>query len=104
MIDPGGNSVQCVGALILLHKQATITSTIRAAIKANGVPAWMVTERYGICETTVRKRRNRYSMHHSQDPHRLQTTLTPAQEAVAVVLRQAPLLLPTTFSRWCANS
>ena len=41
-----------------------------------------------------RRRRKRDSVQdRSHTPHRLQTTLTPAQEAVAVVLRQA-LLLP----------
>jgi hypothetical protein len=59
--------------LISLHKQATTTPKIRAAIQASSEPAWLVAERY--------------------TPHRLQTTLTPAQEAVAVALRKA-LLLP----------
>lgn len=80
--------------LISLHKQATTTPKIRAAIQANPEPAWMVAERYGISEQTVWKWRKRDSVHdRSHTPHRLQTTLTPAQEAVAVALRKA-LLLP----------
>ena len=80
--------------LISLHKQATATPKIRAAIQASDDPAWMVAERYGISEQTVWKWRKRDSVQdRSHTPHRLQTTLTPAQEAVAVVLRQA-LLLP----------
>lgn len=80
--------------LISLHKQATTTPKIRAAIQASSEPAWLVAERYGISEQTVWKWRNREDVHdRSHTPHRLQTTLTPAQEAVAVALRKA-LLLP----------
>ncbi|MBL3576451.1 IS481 family transposase, partial [Rhodovulum sulfidophilum] len=80
--------------LISLHKQATTTPRIRAAILASTDPAWMVAERYGISEQTVWKWRSRDDVHdRSHTPHSLQTTLTPAQEAVAVALRKA-LLLP----------
>ncbi len=80
--------------LISLHKQATTTPKIRAAIQASTEPAWMVAERYGISEQTVWKWRNRDDVHdRSHTPHRLQTTLTPAQETVAVALGKA-LLLP----------
>lgn len=80
--------------LISLHKQATTTPKIRAAIQASDEPAWMVAERYGISEQTVWKWRKRDGVHDlSHTPHRLQTTLTPAQEAVAVALRKT-LLLP----------
>jgi transposase-like protein len=80
--------------LISLHKQATTTPKIRAAIQASTEPAWMVAERYGVSGQTVWKWRNRDHVHdRSHTPHRLQTTLTPAQEAVAVVLRKS-LLLP----------
>ncbi|MBL3587369.1 hypothetical protein JMM61_18625 [Rhodovulum sulfidophilum] len=41
--------------LISLHKQATTTPRIRAAIQASTDPAWMVAERYGISEQTVWK-------------------------------------------------
>ena len=80
--------------LISLHKQATTTPKIRAAIQASTEPAWKVAERYGISEQTVWKWRGRDDVHdRSHTPHKLQTTLTPAQEAVAVALRKA-LLLP----------
>ena len=73
---------------------ATTTPKIRAAIQASTEPAWKVAERYGISEQTVWKRRGRDSTEdRSHTPHRLQTTLTPAQEAVAVALRTT-LLLP----------
>jgi hypothetical protein len=39
--------------LISLHRQATTTPKIRAAIQASREPAWMVAERYGISEQTV---------------------------------------------------
>jgi transposase InsO family protein len=80
--------------LISLHKQATTTPKIRAAIQASREPAWVVAERYGISEQTVWKWRKRVGVHdHSHTAHRLQTTLSPAQEAVAVALRKT-LLLP----------
>jgi len=80
--------------LISLHKQATTTPKIRAAIQASTEPAWMVAERYGISEQTVWKWRRRDTLQdRSHTAHRLQTTLTPAQEAVAVELRRT-LLLP----------
>ena len=79
---------------ISLHKQATTTPKIRAAIQASTEPAWQVAERYGISEQTVWKWRKRDSVHdRSHTAHRLQSTLTPAQEAVAVSLRTT-LLLP----------
>ena len=63
-------------------------------MQASDEPAWMVAERYSISEQTVWKWRKRDGVHdHSHTAHRLQTTLTPAQEAVAVALRKA-LLLP----------
>jgi transposase-like protein len=80
--------------LISLHKQATTTPKIWAAIQAITEPAWVLAERYGISEQTVWKWRKRDSVHDlSHTPHRLQTTLTPAQEVVAVALRKT-LLLP----------
>jgi hypothetical protein len=60
--------------LISLHKQATTTPKIRAAIQAGTEPAWMVAERYGISEQTVWKWRNRDSTEdRSHTPHRLQS-------------------------------
>ena len=80
--------------LISLHKQAATTPKIRAAIQASTEPAWRVAERYGISMQTVWKWQSRNSMHDRSDTsHRLQSTLTPAQEAVALALRKS-LLLP----------
>jgi len=49
----------------------------------------MVGERYGISEQTVLKWHHRDSVEdRSHTPHRLQTTLSPAQEVVAVAFAQ----------------
>ena len=78
---------------IRLHKEATTTPKVRAAIQASDEPAWALAERYGTTEQTVWKWRKRDSVEdRSHTPHRLQTTLTPAQEAVAVALRKALLV------------
>ena len=72
--------------LINLHSQATTTPKVRAEIQASDEPAWVLAERFGITEQTVWKWRKRDSVQdRSHTPHRLQTTLTPAQEVVAVV-------------------
>ena len=80
--------------LISLHKQATTTPKVRAAIRASDEPAWVLAERHGVSEQTVWKWRRRDDVQdRSHTPHRLQTTLTPAQEAVVVELRKM-LLFP----------
>ena len=73
--------------------RATTTPKVRAAIKVSTEHASALAERYGTTEQTVYKWRYRDSVHdRSHTPHRLQTTLTPAQEAVAVALRRALLV------------
>lgn len=88
--------------LINLHSQATTAPKIRAEIQASDEPAWVLAERFGTTEQTVWKWRKRDSVYPSHGSlanheraavcshtaHRLQTTLTPAQEAVAVALRK----------------
>ena len=79
--------------LIQLHSQATTTPKIRAKIQASDEPAWVLAERFGTTEQTVWKWRKRDSVQdRSHTAHRLQTTLTPAQEAVAVSLRKTLLV------------
>ena len=74
------SGMECADMLISLHKQATTTPKIRAAIQASSEPAWLVAERYGISEQTVWKWRSRDDVHdRSHTPHKLQTTLTPAR-------------------------
>jgi hypothetical protein len=66
--------------LIHLHKQATTTPKVRAAIQASDAPASVLAERFGTTEQTVYKWKHRDSVHdRSHTPHWLQTTLTPAQ-------------------------
>jgi len=93
--------------LVHFHKQATTTPKVRAAIQASAEPALVLAERFGTTEQTVykwrhrdrvndratrrtscksRRRRKRSS---GSFPRR---GLTPAQEAVAVVLRTALLV------------
>ncbi len=91
--------------LIHLHSQATTTPKVRAAIQASDEVGTVLAERFGdeADQKTIRgiiflpnaqticKWRKRDSVEdRSHRPHRLQTTLTPAQEAVA--LRKALLV------------
>ena len=79
--------------LIKRHSQATTTPKIRAVIQASEEPAWVAAERQGTSGQTVWKWRKRDSVKdRSHTPHRLQTTLTPAQEAVAEALRKTLLV------------
>ncbi len=79
--------------LVRPHSQATTTPRIGTAIQGSIDPARKVGERYGISEQTALKWRNRDSVEdRSHTPHRLQKTLTPAQEAVAVSLRKTLLI------------
>ena len=79
--------------LVRLHSQATTTPKVRADIQASEDPAWVLAARHGTTEQTVYKWRRRDSVEdRSHTPHRLQTTLTPAQEAVAVALRRTLLV------------
>ena len=79
--------------LINLHSQATTTPKTRAEIQASDEPARVLARRYGTTEQTVWKWRKRDSVNdRSHRAHRLQTTLTPAQEAVAVALRKTLLV------------
>jgi transposase-like protein len=92
-IGSEGRSGRGVTMLIHLHSQATTTSKVRSAIQASDEPASVLAERYGTTEQTVYKWRHRDSVEdRSHTPHRLQTTLTPAQEAVAVALRTTVLV------------
>ena len=79
--------------LIHLHKQATTTPKVRAAIQESDEAGTVLAERFGVTPQTIYKWRKRDSVaDRSHTPHRLQTTLTPAQEAVAVALRKTLLV------------
>ena len=78
---------------------------MRAAIQASDAPAPVLAERYGVTEQTVYKWRHRDSVDdRSHTPHRLQTTLTPAQEAVAVALRKTLLVSLDDLLAWSGSS
>ena len=80
--------------LIHLHSQATTTPKVRAAIQASTEPESALAERFGKIEQTAYKWKYRDSVQDcSHTPHRLQTTLTSAQEAVAAVLRKTLMVL-----------
>ncbi len=80
--------------LIALHKNARTTPAVRAEIAASSETASVLAQRYGITEQTVYKWKKREVFgDRSHTAHRLQTVLTPAQEAVVVQLRRT-LLLP----------
>lgn len=75
--------------IVKLHKQARTTPAIRAEIRqASGTLAELAA-RYNVTIDTIRKWKGRDSVEdRSHTAHRLQTTLTPAQERIAVELRK----------------
>jgi transposase InsO family protein len=77
-----------------VHPQARTTPRTRAEIHSIKAPLTEVAELYNISEATARKWRSREDMQdRSHRPHKLSTTLSPAQEAIVVELRRM-LLLP----------
>jgi transposase InsO family protein len=77
-----------------LHPQARTTPLIRAEIAASTDSLRTLAKRYHLSLATIRKWKRRETFEdRSHCPHRLCTTLTPAQEYLAVELRKT-LLLP----------
>ena len=77
-----------------VHPLARTTPRTRAEIKASSAPLTVLAERYNITQATARKWKHREdSQDRSHRPHKLSTTLHPAQELLAVELRRT-LLLP----------
>ena len=80
--------------LITLHKNARTTPAIRAEIAASNESTRALAKRFGVSELTIAQWRKRASVNDlPHTPHRLQTTLSPAQEVIVVELRKS-LLLP----------
>ena len=80
--------------MISLHKNARTTPAVRAQIAISTDSAASLAARFSVTEATVYKWKQReHFQDRSHTAHRLQTTLTPAQEAIAVELRRT-LLLP----------
>lgn len=79
---------------IRLHSQARTTPAIRREIQASTLSDRQLARKHGLARATVRKWRARTSVEDaSHRPHTLHTTLSSAQEAIVVYLRQQ-LLLP----------
>ena len=80
--------------MVSLHKQARTTPAVRAEIAASTDSVSVLAARYGVTPPTIYKWRSRKSVHDlSHTAHRLQTTLSTAQEAIVVELRRT-LLMP----------
>ncbi|GLS05385.1 hypothetical protein GCM10007860_25370 [Chitiniphilus shinanonensis] len=74
-----------------LHGRARTTPAVRAEIQAAppSITDAELARRYGVSKPTIAKWRRRTSVHdESHTAHRLQTTLTPAQEYIVVELRK----------------
>ena len=77
-----------------VHPLARTTPRTRTEIKASAAPLTVLAERYNITVATARKWKHREdAQDRSHRPHKLCTTLSPAQEVLAVELRRT-LLLP----------
>ncbi len=80
--------------VVTLHKNARTTPAIRKELRESTLSQKELARRYNLTRDTVRKWQNREDgADRSHRPDTLHTTLTPAQEAVAVALRES-LLLP----------
>lgn len=76
-----------------VHSQARTTPRTRAEIKESSASLVDLAERYNISLATARKwKRRDCPQDLSHRPHKLSTTLSPAQEAIAVELRCMTLL------------
>jgi transposase InsO family protein len=79
---------------IRLHKNATTTPARRAYIQSSPLSVAALAIEQGVSEDTIRRWKGRDTVEdRSHTAHRLQTTLTPAQEAVVIALRKT-LWLP----------
>ena len=77
-----------------VHAQARTTPLLRAEIKASTSSQAELASTYNVSVATVRKWQGRDNPNdRSHRPHKLSTTLSPGQEAIAVELRKT-LLLP----------
>jgi transposase InsO family protein len=79
---------------IRLHKNATTTPTRRAYIQGSPLGVTALAAELGVTQDTIRRWKGRDSVQdRPHTAHRLQTTLTPAQETVVLALRKT-LWLP----------
>jgi transposase InsO family protein len=79
--------------MIRLHPRARTTPAVRQELQESTQGSRALAQQYGLARATVQKWRRRKSVEDaSHRPHTLHTTLTPAQEAIVVYLRQHVLL------------
>ena len=76
-----------------VHPRARTTPRTRTEIRSSLAPVTAVAEQYNVTVATARKWRGREDpQDRSHRPHKLSTTLTPAQEVLVVELRRTVLL------------
>ena len=84
-------SISCSSHCTKMH---ALPPAIRAEIAASNESTRALAKRFGVSELTIAKWRKRVSVNDlPHTPHRLQTTLSTAQEVIVVELRKS-LLLP----------
>ena len=77
-----------------IHTNARTTPATRKEIQTSTQPQRLLAKQFGVSRLTIRKWQAREDVEdRSPRPHTLQTTLTPLQEDVVVMLRTT-LLLP----------
>ena len=76
-----------------VHPRARTTPRTRTEIRSSSAPVTALAEQYNVTVATARKWRGRDDpQDRSHRPHKLSTTLTPAQEVLVVELRRTVLL------------
>ncbi len=71
-----------------IHPKARITSAIRAEIQSSHLSQRKLAEKYNVTRTTIQKWQGRDSTgNYSHHPHKLNTTLSEAQEEMVVEIR-----------------
>ena len=92
--------------LITLHKNATTTLAVRAAIQQSSASGYELVRQYGVTRDTIRRWRKRGIGHDaSHTPHRLQTMLNAAQEKLVIYLCARICGCRRTICwLWCASS
>ena len=91
---------------VRLHKNATTTRKTRALVQASDLPMTVLAKPFGVTVETIARWKRRDSVEdRPHTAHRLQTTLSPAQEAVVLAIRETRWLsLDDASCRWRGNS
>ena len=76
-----------------VHACARTTPSLRREIQQSNLPQRQLAKQYNVARTTIQKWKHRDSTEdRSHRPHRLQTSLTEAQEQIVVAVRKTLLL------------